>query len=843
MPYKCRFCGKAVKSPWSCNQAGCGKTAGKDRFEEIRGTDGPESTPTPSTPKSTLNVQTLGTLVPKNPRSGISGEVKGTIKSTVQPTSSTVQPKQTVQTKPTVQPKSTVQPTSSSVPSKPTSTVPPKSDPPKTPTGTQKDLSQQKLALVKQIKQILLEIEKVPDSIDSADYTNRIRAAASQPGTSELEGILDECERKSVQVSNALVKELITLLKELKLLTPSSPKLGDFVERVKSATDIGARVQLLAEVKKELEEAKKPKPTITPPNPVKTPTSSTQPKTSTPPTTKPPTTTSSSTKPPTTSPSTGTSSTTKPPTTTTTKPKTKAEATREIQTLKLSELGKKSIDDKVVLLNPIVDEIKRIKLEILDVEAKLETAKEPTKTRLEEQLKELKRIKGIEQKVCNTLFKVTEMDEEFKRNDTRQRQEYLTVLAKNSKLKSASIPENWNKLKNEDKKNLMQFALNEQYKIISPGATPPPIVLKYWPKDEPNQEKVRQAEANKTLPQGYYSPKTHEIIFWVYKEDGKNTKEQGPMRDFKEALDTAIHETSHAYQNELIKQLNEVDSGKRKPPPPKPWELDQAKMFRLNQIAYEDGGIDREAYLKEPLEIHAWLAGGTAAMLFDYDAQVLDLQNQLNKVMGWFPDKKSSLQKQFSNVKGQSANLAEKGPEVMQLLEETKKLTDEIPNVRKKPMEEYDKQIKALELVWTGFKPINLYNPIHGQYSEFRKTYTKLVKSWSECLNDGPLSALQDVIKDLESLLPDVQKLLPLAKAFAACEETFEKFTNAINGFDTDAFTQEQWTEYSTLYDLHTTLKTSKGKLVNASNASGLQSLSKDIQKAVDRASKLPQKV
>src|SRR5207247_1032005 len=127
--------------------------------------------------------------------------------------------------------------------------------------------------------------------------------------------------------------------------------------------------------------------------------------------------------------------------------------------------------------------------------------------------------------------------------------------------------------------------------------------------------------------------------------------EDGPMRDFQEALDTAIHETSHAYQHVLIDQLKEVDAGTRTPPPPRDWEMDQARLFQLNNDAYEDGG-DNDAYKNEPLEKHAWLAGNTAALLFNIDAQALDLKKDLDRVAGQYPDKAVKLAEEWQTLDG-----------------------------------------------------------------------------------------------------------------------------------------------------------------------------------------------
>jgi len=114
----------------------------------------------------------------------------------------------------------------------------------------------------------------------------------------------------------------------------------------------------------------------------------------------------------------------------------------------------------------------------------------------------------------------------------------------------------------------------------------------------------------------------------IFKELGKNAGEckgnqayistTSQNRSFDEVLDTVIHETTHAYQNYLIKELD------RSITPDDP-RYAQAMLFKLNQRTFIYPSDDRTsetiaqdlAYRKQPLEKHAWKAGGEAGRVFD----------------------------------------------------------------------------------------------------------------------------------------------------------------------------------------------------------------------------------
>lgn len=117
--------------------------------------------------------------------------------------------------------------------------------------------------------------------------------------------------------------------------------------------------------------------------------------------------------------------------------------------------------------------------------------------------------------------------------------------------------------------------------------------------------------------------------------------------DFDEVLNTLVHETTHAYQNELSEKFNSdltpKDPGFASDP-----RFAQAMLFALNNKpgmyakpppqSDPKGQLDdkawkesdeyklmRRAYDNEPVEAHAWKAGNEAGRMFDRKAQTLKL--------------------------------------------------------------------------------------------------------------------------------------------------------------------------------------------------------------------------
>ncbi|WP_068243211.1 hypothetical protein [Tritonibacter horizontis] len=97
---------------------------------------------------------------------------------------------------------------------------------------------------------------------------------------------------------------------------------------------------------------------------------------------------------------------------------------------------------------------------------------------------------------------------------------------------------------------------------------------------------------------GSFNPSTNVINI--------NTHEEATFDDFFDTIDTIVHENAHNYQDYLVQRLQE---GLILPGDP---EYKQALMFAANSdpYGYVVGKEDRDCYLKQPLEEHAWKTGG-----------------------------------------------------------------------------------------------------------------------------------------------------------------------------------------------------------------------------------------
>jgi hypothetical protein len=98
--------------------------------------------------------------------------------------------------------------------------------------------------------------------------------------------------------------------------------------------------------------------------------------------------------------------------------------------------------------------------------------------------------------------------------------------------------------------------------------------------------------ADGTVEDGNYDPKDGKMHFNI---------NAGANKTFTDAMDTIVHETSHAYQDDLVKRFK---AGTLKPDDP---DYAQAQMFEANDSAdnYIQPDEDMAAYVAQPEENHA----------------------------------------------------------------------------------------------------------------------------------------------------------------------------------------------------------------------------------------------
>ncbi len=99
---------------------------------------------------------------------------------------------------------------------------------------------------------------------------------------------------------------------------------------------------------------------------------------------------------------------------------------------------------------------------------------------------------------------------------------------------------------------------------------------------------------------GEYSPGTG--LLWI------NTNEESPaMKDFDQAIDFAVHEAGHRYQNVLRAQVDKPGLQKGDP------RYNQAKAFKMNTgpTYFKTPAVSERTYENQPKETHSRLSALT----------------------------------------------------------------------------------------------------------------------------------------------------------------------------------------------------------------------------------------
>jgi hypothetical protein len=191
------------------------------------------------------------------------------------------------------------------------------------------------------------------------------------------------------------------------------------------------------------------------------------------------------------------------------------------------------------------------------------------------------------------------LDEEFENRDKPKRDKVLAEL----KDKVGKYRENWKKLPPEDRKKAMQEALAIHCKEFKINPAPEIKLFREVPTDSPKLK-------GKLSNEGFYDVEDDKLYI---------NEKASQFDDFAEAMDTVVHENTHNYQHRLIKL---IDDGKLTEGHPL---YDQAMFFKLNNLpgCYADTdhlvkkeGPDYDAYKGQPMEAHAWKAGGEVKKLF-----------------------------------------------------------------------------------------------------------------------------------------------------------------------------------------------------------------------------------
>jgi hypothetical protein len=222
------------------------------------------------------------------------------------------------------------------------------------------------------------------------------------------------------------------------------------------------------------------------------------------------------------------------------------------------------------------------------------------------------------------IYVCTPMDPTFAKADKKKRKKIIDTLKKDDKFKEAK--KDWGTYTETKKRAFLQYAAKKQCEIMGhPGKDP---VLNF----------IRTRKCRNTTLPCTDNCRTGTKREWDVGDDDTPTAcptcgdvaqfygtlgECSPdspativintdsklhmLDDLGTILDTVIHENTHAYQNKLIK---DIDNGTLKEGDP---DYNQALLFHENDKGYVNNSntsaLERQAYKNEPLEIHAMTMG------------------------------------------------------------------------------------------------------------------------------------------------------------------------------------------------------------------------------------------
>jgi hypothetical protein len=191
---------------------------------------------------------------------------------------------------------------------------------------------------------------------------------------------------------------------------------------------------------------------------------------------------------------------------------------------------------------------------------------------------------------CKLLFSKNFLDPEFEKIDDANRQKMIANMKKDPAFKKAR--DNWNTLTEAERVAIMKKAVDYQADAYG---VPKTTIAPY----------SKAKSKNGSIEYGYYDHADGKLFI--------NTNDDA-LKDggFDEAIDTAVHENGHRYQNTLVDQL---DAGKIKPGDPL---YNQAMTFKLNDTSHgfyvqppgDTPSADTgDEYFTQPLENHSRLTG------------------------------------------------------------------------------------------------------------------------------------------------------------------------------------------------------------------------------------------
>ena len=202
-------------------------------------------------------------------------------------------------------------------------------------------------------------------------------------------------------------------------------------------------------------------------------------------------------------------------------------------------------------------------------------------------------LSDADRKLQRKLYDALDYDPEFKKGDLARRGALVDALLADDEVVEAR--DKWGEMSTDDRLKVLMKVLMAECRVYD---IPPPKVRLFC--EPPGDE-------------GYFSGATMTLNL--------NTHPFSDFGDYKEAVNTVVHENAHNYQEVLVQRLRE---GILRPEDP---DYGQALIFAANDGVFgyvdpdEEDTIDddepnRNPYKTQPVEAHAWDTGdGVAADL------------------------------------------------------------------------------------------------------------------------------------------------------------------------------------------------------------------------------------
>ncbi len=220
------------------------------------------------------------------------------------------------------------------------------------------------------------------------------------------------------------------------------------------------------------------------------------------------------------------------------------------------------------------------------------------------------------------IFANMKMDEEFVEEDKKKRREVVKALHDDDDFKEAES--NWEEWINDGDEVKILALLNKivekQCKLMghdknkkNPGEFPVKVKLKDW-------------NITNGLDEGDYglTLSGFPTEIWI-------NKLHTGYKNFKEIVDTIIHENSHTWQEWVICMLKgeaPYDAQDTREIKDDPKLHTQAKLFLENDKTYISSDVSQDAYRHEPLEEQAWTFGGSCSQMLLVPQQIRGFKSE-----------------------------------------------------------------------------------------------------------------------------------------------------------------------------------------------------------------------